>query len=197
MSLPVRRLDRGALLGLAHPLRVQLYDSLVSQGSATASELGRRLGESSGATSYHLRQLERHGFVETDPGRGSGRERWWRAVHESIQTRESDYQDDPAEAEAHRLLSTEWLRTRRVRQDSWLASHRDWPAEWRAASGESVSHLWLEVAEAQELHDELLAVMMAWVERTRDRDGDPTYRPVEVQLAMFPTGPPPESDDRG
>ena len=30
-------------------------------GAATASQLGRRLGESSGATSYHLRQLARFG----------------------------------------------------------------------------------------------------------------------------------------
>jgi DNA-binding MarR family transcriptional regulator len=48
-------------------------------GPATASELGRTLGESSGSLSYHLRQLERYGFVTDDVAR-DGRERRWRAT---------------------------------------------------------------------------------------------------------------------
>lgn len=134
----MRRLDRGALLGLAHPLRVQLYDALSSQGPATASDLTRRLGESSGSTSYHLRQLERHGFVETDPDRGNRRERWWRATREFIQTRSRDYADDPATAQAHRLLSDEWVRTRRARQDHWRATRREWAR--RVAGGRGRQH---------------------------------------------------------
>ena len=44
---------------------------------ATASILARRLNESTGATSYHLRELARHGFIEEVPDRGTARERWW------------------------------------------------------------------------------------------------------------------------
>jgi DNA-binding transcriptional ArsR family regulator len=40
--------------------------------------LARELGESSGATSYHLRGLEKAGFVEEDAERGNARDRWWR-----------------------------------------------------------------------------------------------------------------------
>lgn len=54
--------------------------SALQDGPATATMLARRLGESSGQTSYHLRQLERHGLVEDDPAHVGGRERWWRAV---------------------------------------------------------------------------------------------------------------------
>ncbi|GAB3995429.1 ArsR/SmtB family transcription factor [Nocardioides marmoraquaticus] len=187
----VRRLDRGALLGLAHPLRVQLYDALSSQGPATASELARRLGESSGSTSYHLRQLERHGFVETDPDRGNRRERWWRATREFIQTRSRDYADDPATAQAHRLLSDEWVRTRRARQDHWRATRRQWPEAWQAAAGDSISHLWLTTEEADELQQQLVATVTAWVERAADREGEAAYQPVEVQLSAFPVGDPP------
>ena len=43
----------------------------------------RRLGESSGSTSYHLRRLAAFGFVEEVPGQSPGRERWWRALHRS------------------------------------------------------------------------------------------------------------------
>lgn len=74
----VRQLDARSLRGLAHPLRMQLLDALRFGGPATASQLAEKLGESSGATSYHLRQLAAHGFVEDAPsgargGSGGGR----------------------------------------------------------------------------------------------------------------------------
>jgi hypothetical protein len=39
---------------------------------APASGLGSAVGESSGSTSYHMRQLETYGFVEEVEGRGDG-----------------------------------------------------------------------------------------------------------------------------
>jgi DNA-binding transcriptional ArsR family regulator len=72
-----RKLDVESLKALAHPLRVQILDRLSVHGAATASGLADALGESSGATSYHLRQLEKHGFAREVEGRGTGRERWW------------------------------------------------------------------------------------------------------------------------
>lgn len=74
--------DLETLKALTHPLRTRLLGELRRRGPATASELGRRLGESSGATSYHLRQLERFGFVGDDDEQPSGRERRWRALHD-------------------------------------------------------------------------------------------------------------------
>ena len=76
------RLDARSLRGLAHPLRVRLLGLLREHGPATASGLARAVGESSGVTSYHLRQLEAYGFVvDDDTPRESRRERWWRAAH--------------------------------------------------------------------------------------------------------------------
>src|SRR6516225_9301904 len=66
-----------AIRALAHPLRLELLDLLRFEGPSTATLLGQRLGESSGATSYHLRQLARYGFVAEMPSEGT-RERWWR-----------------------------------------------------------------------------------------------------------------------
>lgn len=66
-----------AIRALAHPLRLELLDLLRFEGPSTATLLGQRLGESSGATSYHLRQLARYGFVAEMPSEGK-RERWWR-----------------------------------------------------------------------------------------------------------------------
>ncbi|MBO9554833.1 helix-turn-helix domain-containing protein [Cellulomonas sp.] len=91
-----------ALKVFAHPLRTAMYNLLGEQGPSTATQLGRQLGESSGQTSYHLRQLEKHGFVEDDPDHTGGRERWWRAVGFSVDGREM--LKNPATAPAARAL---------------------------------------------------------------------------------------------
>jgi helix-turn-helix protein len=77
-------LEPRMLRGLAHPLRIRLRAELVEHGPATATQLAARVGQSSGATSYHLRQLAAYGFVTDEPGRGNGRERYWRATHRML-----------------------------------------------------------------------------------------------------------------
>ncbi|MFL5936723.1 MAG: helix-turn-helix domain-containing protein [Gaiellaceae bacterium] len=72
-----RTLTGREVRALAHPLRIRMLESLREE-AATASILARRLNESTGATSYHLRELARHGFIEEDLERGTARERWWR-----------------------------------------------------------------------------------------------------------------------
>ena len=61
----------------AHPLRLRMLEVL-AEGPSTASKLAERLGESSGATSYHLRALAKAGLVVEDVERGNARDRWWR-----------------------------------------------------------------------------------------------------------------------
>lgn len=67
-----------SLRALAHPLRVRILHVLTTRGPQTASSLATALGESTGSTSYHLRQLEAKGFIDEDASLGTGRERWWR-----------------------------------------------------------------------------------------------------------------------
>ncbi len=68
------------LRALTHPVRLRMLGILRLEGPATATSLAARLRINTGATSYHLRQLAEHGFIEDDPDRGTGRERWWRAT---------------------------------------------------------------------------------------------------------------------
>src|SRR5699024_3481266 len=72
--------DVTQLKALARPVRLRIRGLLRTLGPATASQIARRLGVNSGATSYHLRQLAEHGFIEEAPDLGTRRERWWRAV---------------------------------------------------------------------------------------------------------------------
>jgi len=74
--------DVATLKAMTHPLRLRLLGLLRTDGPATATELARVVGESSGSTSYHLRQLERYGFVTDAAEQRSGRERLWQAAHE-------------------------------------------------------------------------------------------------------------------
>src|SRR5690242_12974406 len=69
--------DVRAIRALAHPLRLRLLDLLRFEGPSTATKLAALVGESSGATSYHLRMLAQYGYVE-EADATDNRERWWR-----------------------------------------------------------------------------------------------------------------------
>ncbi|MET8877075.1 helix-turn-helix domain-containing protein [Nocardia sp. NPDC004604] len=71
--------DVAVLRLLAHPLRRRIEEQL-RRGPVNATSLAQALGESTGLTSYHLRQLAKHGFIEEVPEMANGKERWWRAV---------------------------------------------------------------------------------------------------------------------
>lgn len=58
------------LQALAHPLRVRILDEL--REPASAAEVGRRLGESRQNLNYHLKELERGGFVQRVGERRAG-----------------------------------------------------------------------------------------------------------------------------
>ena len=81
---PVELSDLATLKALAQPRRQRMLQHLTVHGPATSATLARALGLNTGATSYHLRELGRHGFVEevAELAEASthGRERWWRAV---------------------------------------------------------------------------------------------------------------------
>ena len=87
-----------ALHALAHPLRLRLLGLLRIDGPATASGLAKRVGESSGSTSYHLRQLAVAGFIEEAPELGTKRERWWRAAHRETSWSPAQFSTPPTRA---------------------------------------------------------------------------------------------------
>ncbi len=92
--LPARSLGAKEVRALAHPLRLRMLESL-SDGPATASMLARELGESSGATSYHLRALAAAGIIVEDLERRKGRERWWKRDPDRIGLISSAPAEDP------------------------------------------------------------------------------------------------------
>ena len=57
--------------------------------------LARELGESSGATSYHLRALAAAGLIVEDLDRRKGRERWWKREPQPVGLISSAPAEDP------------------------------------------------------------------------------------------------------
>lgn len=99
-----RDLDMASLKALAHPLRVTILNSLSQFGPQTACSLAEILEESSGATSYHLRQLAKHGLVQELEGKGTARERWWQRTPGGINIPSSRSFSNPDMVEAIRLI---------------------------------------------------------------------------------------------
>src|SRR3954470_4620267 len=126
--------DVRALRALAHPLRSRLLGQLRLNGPATASRLGRVFGESSGSTSYHLRQLAAYGFVEEVEGQGTARERWWRARHRLTSWRADEIEGQEGGAEVEDELIRIQLDVRGRVLRAWREQRRELGSAWAAAA---------------------------------------------------------------
>ena len=160
--------DAHVLRAMAHPLRLRLIGALRKDGPATASELARRFGESSGATSYHLRQLARFGFVEEAAERNRGRTKHWRAVDEG--TEWSIDTDDVGLVEASSVLGRELVAEYSRWLLRWFEDTPEWDRRWRAAA-EGLDQ-WFELTpdELRTLSDEVNAVLERYADRRTRRD---------------------------
>lgn len=171
-----------ALKAMAHPLRVQLLAVIGERGSATASQLAAELGESSGATSYHLRQLHRHGFIEEVPDRGTARERFWR-TRSGGWNMPIELMDEPSGAAAVNLVLREQLQADARRTMELMAGAAELPGEWRDNARRVTSYLELSAAQTTELLDELDALLT----RYKALVPGPDARRVVTVLNVLPT----------
>lgn len=179
-------LDLAALKALGHPLRAQILDALSGYGPATASMLAERFGESSGALSYHLRQLEKHGLVREDTERGVGRERWWMRVPRPISLDSTAFEPDSAERMASRLVVTEWQRTRQERLQQFLAEgFQRLEPEWIEKSGIATANVQLTLEQLAELSQRLEKVLDEYLGRYRNQRVAGA-RPVQIHIDVFP-----------
>ncbi|MDH6539532.1 ArsR/SmtB family transcription factor [Streptomyces lavendulae] len=179
----IRTLDARSLRGLAHPLRIRLLASLRRNGPATASQLAEQLGESSGATSYHLRQLASHGFVEDAPEHGKGRERWWKATHDGTRFDESlMYDESPETRGAASVFLHEVAAIHAQEVDSWIGEADLWPREWHSSSAISDFTLRLTPEQSHELVHKLHDLVNSY----RDLPESEGTKTVRVHTHAFP-----------
>ena len=179
------QLTSAQIRALAHPLRLRLLGQLRLSGPATATTLATALGTNTGATSYHLRQLAEVELVIEEERPGSGRQRWWRAVHDMSNFRRSYYEGDP-EATA----AVEWIEAQQVSRFGALAQNwrRAMPAEsqqWQDTAGMSDYMLHLGSAQTEALLREIDEVVERHRRAGEDEPG-PDARSVAFYVAALP-----------
>jgi DNA-binding transcriptional ArsR family regulator len=175
--------DPRTLKAVAHPLRVRLLGALRFDGPATATELGARFGESSGSTSYHLRQLARYGFVEEDAEQRDRRERRWRAVHRMTSWSNAEMAATPEGREAAAFLRRRQVQVLTDNAEAFERDRDSWSEEWIEAAGMSDDVVRLSPASVASLS----ARVWSMLREAADRDKDaPDARPVAVFLAAHP-----------
>ena len=201
----VLRLDARTLRGLAHPLRVRLLGLLRRHGPATATVLAERLGLSSAATSYHLRQLAEHGFIVEDTELGQPRERWWRAASRMTTFDIGAGIDDPEFAESTEVYLRSVTQMGADRVQAHLDEKLQLPGAWRSAGTFNDLQLRLTPEQADELAERMWELVEGYpradepltdAQREQLAAADPGegLRAVEVQLLVFPS--PGDEDER-
>jgi DNA-binding transcriptional ArsR family regulator len=182
----VRITDARALKALAHPARNRILGHLQVHGPATATECAEVAGMSPSACSYHLRLLERYGFVEEgyDETRSDGRERLWKAAVRGW-TAEPGEDMDPAEAQAVDMaLARVLLDSSDEKVLAWTDGQAAQPKEWRDASLISNSTVVVTAEELAEVSRELQRVLTPYFIGERpDQPDDARLVHVAIRLA--------------
>jgi DNA-binding transcriptional ArsR family regulator len=173
----VVRIDE--LKALAHPLRQRILYHLAFVGSASSTSVAQAFGESTGSTSYHLRQLARYGFIEEDLERKRGRERWWRIVPLDLRAA----RDDPGAEHVTGQLRRIRLERDRALVDRYLAERHRF-GDLAEATMFSSSAIHLTEEELRRFTEEYVALVKGW---WRPADASPPdAAPITLLFYAFP-----------
>ncbi len=170
--------DAAPLKALAHPLRLDLLESLQVDGPGTATELSERLDDTPSNCSWHLRKLAEHGFVTEVEG-ATGRSRPWRASEAGLSWNEGDTEPEAraaGRALTEVLLSRELARLLAAQDRLHLES-----AEWQDATTVVQSSTWLTADEASDISSRMTDLLMTHLERLHD----PSLRPDGSRLVSM------------
>ncbi|MGW4964341.1 ArsR/SmtB family transcription factor [Nonomuraea sp. NPDC004186] len=177
--------DPDKLKALAHPMRRRMLTHLNIHGPATSTTLGELLGAKTGTTSYHLRQLEKYGFIEEIPERSSGRERWWRRAEIP---RDMRFPNPDQLAPEDRAVLGEFLRVGfeedRALMERFPAAYRADP-DW-ARGSRGLARMTKE--ELNEFYNAYIALLLKYSHRSED--APPDARPVYVRFFTLPADEP-------
>ncbi|GLW27902.1 ArsR/SmtB family transcription factor [Actinoplanes regularis] len=177
-----RVLDVDALKALAHSLRQRMLTRLQREGPATSAELAAEFRTDRGATSYHLRQLARFGFIEEDAGRSAGRRRYWRAVPQDLRLPRRS--DDPEVAAAAEEVSRQWFDRGKQELEDYLRD-REAYSEWADAVMHSYGGTRLTPEELKQFGEEYIALLKRW--HRGPGEDTPGARHITVLFNAFPS----------
>jgi DNA-binding transcriptional ArsR family regulator len=172
--------DPEVLEALAHPVRLDVLNYLMSAGPATASTCARAVGDTPSNCSYHLRMLARHGLVQPVES-PDGRERPWQATITGFDIDPDAEPDSPEGRGSAALMSASVALDQRSLRD--YLSHRDTvAADWRAADQWSTYTLRLTPSELRGLAAQLDRLIRPLIAATRE---SPPAGAELVQLSLY------------
>jgi DNA-binding transcriptional ArsR family regulator len=177
-----RELTRSAAWVVSHPLRFRIMEVL-REGPSTSARIARRLDQSRGSVSYHLRRLAGVGAIREAPELGTKRERWWRRDPEMVVFPSAV--DGEGRAIAQRWAALFFARDEEVR-------HRfvtqEVPHEWREAAAVAGWIIRMTPEEAAELGTRLYALTHELRSRAEPPAGaEETLVSVSVLPVVSPT----------
>ena len=179
---PVVLRDPRAIKALAHPARLAVIDELFAGRKLTATECGEIAGLSASAMSYHLRALEKWGFVRRSEASGDGRERPWEAAGDRLMV---DSAEPRASAAGEAILVARMLDRQRTDTLAWVASQGDTAQSWYDSSAIGSAVLWLSHDETKQLSDGICDVV-ARMPRRSAAEAPPGAQQVRVFYTVVP-----------
>lgn len=169
--------DPERIRALAHPVRLALLDHLGDVPEATATECAEAVGESPASCSFHLRSLEKYGFIERAERRG--REKPWRIVSAGL-----DLRPDPEVAGSLRAVQAVaelGLETAYLRARDYFARADAEDDAWVQASTFTRSTFWATAEELAQLSRDLQEI----TDRFAGRHTDPSKRPPGARYSRM------------
>jgi DNA-binding transcriptional ArsR family regulator len=169
--------DPERIRALAHPVRLALLEHLSDVDEATATECAEAVGESPASCSFHLRTLEKYGYIERAEARG--REKPWRVVSAGIDMRPDP--EIPGSLRALQAVAMLGLESELLRAREYFEHADAEPDEWVQASTFTRSTFWATAEELAELSRDLQQI----TDRFAGRHTDPSKRPAGARYSRM------------
>jgi DNA-binding transcriptional ArsR family regulator len=190
---PTTITDVAVMRALAHPARLALLEQLGSGGPATATECAEVVSLTPSATSYHLRALAKAGMVEEAPGRGDGRERFWRSTVAGYLVEGGPDEDLEVRAAKAELFDS-FVAWEEAKVRRYAARVNDEPKDWQDAAYFADQTLLVTSAELTSLSTAITELLQPYYKRVRE-SAPPGARTVSALFRAFPLDNPlPEQD---
>ena len=185
MGREVRRTidEPDAMRALAHPVRYELLNHLISHSPATASQCARAVGDTPSNCSYHLRALEKAGLVAAEEST-DGRERPWRALVTGFNVPQDADPGSPEYRQATVIAALTVQRDQRLVREHLARRERIAPP-WLDADHYSTYTLRLTPDELRALAERVDALIRPYIAPARD-DAPPGSAHVHFGFHGFP-----------
>ena len=178
--------DPERIRAVTHPLRLRLLDLLAEHHELTATECAELTGESVASCSFHLRQLEKYGFIERAAPRG--REKPWKPVGEGGYATTID-PDLPGSVQATTELARLTFQHRAQALFEAVERLPAEPSEWMDATRLMNATFWATAEETVELAEQIMALVERFERRDNESDRPEGARRVRLMSTIHSDPP--------